>query len=240
MNHLSANWLTEGLMDAEYKKYVLLAYLQNVSRNFGEQRLYPFLSDLVYHYRSLLSLQQNKQTVSGQFPKNIKKVDLDNFTIEYEKVMNDDRFMEEIEIILNFAIPKIQEHLNSGTEIYEFVETKIAILPIGILPLNPDEGYLLISNGNTENTQAFAYKVTIFDNAHEKYRAVKTNFLDQFTRSLCNTYESMKLDLIKRNKNLPNPATFVVQSSHTFPLYETLLPVAKRNLVRLLSTQYLA
>lgn len=240
MNQLSVNWLTEGLIDAEYKKYVLLAYLQEVTRKFDERKLYPFLSDLVYHYRSLLTLQKNKEAASGQFPKKIEKIDLENFTVEYEKVMNDDYFLDEIETILNFAIPKLQEHLNNGTEIYEFVETKIDIVPIGIIPLRSDEGYLLISNGNSTETQAFTYRITIFDSALEKYRAIKTNFFDHYTRSLSNSYESIKLDLIKRNKDLPNPATFAVQSSYTFPLHETLLPVAKRNLVRLLSTKYKA
>jgi len=240
MIRLSSNWLTEGLIDAEYKKYILLAYLQEVHRNFDEHRLYPFLSDLIYHYRSLISLQKNKEAVSGHFPKKIEKIDLENFTIEYEKVMNDDVYLDEIETILNFAIPKLQKLLNNGTEIYEFVETKINILPIGIVPLNAGEGYMLISNGNTSETHAYTYRVSIFDNAEEKYRAIKTNFFSNYTRSLINTYENIKIDLIKRNKDLPNPAIFAIQSPYTFPLQETLLPIAKRNLVRLLSTQFLA
>lgn len=240
MKQLSANWLTEGLIDAEYKKYILLAYLHEVRQHFDERRLYPFLSDLVYHYRSLLNLQQNKQAVSGQFPNKIKKVDLDNFTIEYEKLMNDDRYMEEIESILNFAIPKIQEELTTGTEIYEFVETNINIQPVGIVPLNSDEGYLLICNGNLTDIQVFLYKVSIFDSAHEKFRSVKTNFVSSYARNLSNTFENLKLNLIRQNKSLPNPATFAVQSACIFPLYETLLPVAKRNLMRMLSTGYSA
>jgi len=47
-----------------------------------------------------------------------------------------------------------------------------------------------------------------------------------------NTYENIKLDLIRQHKNLPNPATFVIMSAFQFPLNETLLPIAKRSFVR--------
>ncbi|HRK28656.1 MAG TPA: hypothetical protein PK239_15390 [Chitinophagales bacterium] len=234
MKQLSANWLTEGLIDAEYKKYILLAYLQEVNQHFEEHKLYPFLSDLVYHYRSLLTLKQNKEQVSGHFPKRIEKIDLEKFTIAYERIMHDDRYMEEIQAIVDFAIPKIQEQLNTGAEMYEYVSQKIAIAPIGIIPLQTDEGYLLICNGNVTHTDAYLYRVTVFTDATEKYRAIKTCFLQTYTRSITTTYESIKHDLIQNNRELPNPATFAVHSNYTFPMHETLLPVAKRNLMRFL------
>ena len=63
MTELSKDWLTQGLIDFEYKKYILLAYLKNVRQNFQGQILYPFLSDLVFHYRNLLSIRENKQLI---------------------------------------------------------------------------------------------------------------------------------------------------------------------------------
>ena len=53
MENLKDNWLTEGLIDFEYKKYQLLGYLQKVKDSFNRVELYPFLSDLVFHYRNL-------------------------------------------------------------------------------------------------------------------------------------------------------------------------------------------
>ena len=50
MDKLSENWITEKHIDLEYKRYVLLAYLQHVSEQFEEVRLYPALSELVNHY----------------------------------------------------------------------------------------------------------------------------------------------------------------------------------------------
>ena len=55
MEKLSKDWLTQGLIDFEYKKYLLLAYLQKAKKSFEKVELYPFLADLVFHYRNLTS-----------------------------------------------------------------------------------------------------------------------------------------------------------------------------------------
>ena len=235
MKQLATNWITEGLMDIEYKKYLLLGYLQQVSKSFDEQKLYPLLADLITHYQNLVALKENKEKASANFSRKIKKIDLENFKIEYEKVMHDDRYMEEIEAILEFAIPKIQLHLSDGKKIYEYVEQNLQIFPIGIMPLSAEAGYMLLSNGNNSDTQVFVYEMTIFESANEKYRAIRTNYIDSYIKQFTNTFESIKIDLIKRHKNLPNPATFVISTTCQFPLQETFLPIAKRSFVRFLS-----
>jgi hypothetical protein len=53
MERLKDGWLTEGLIDFEYKKYQLMAYFKHVKESFNRVELYPFLSDLVFHYRNL-------------------------------------------------------------------------------------------------------------------------------------------------------------------------------------------
>ncbi len=40
MSTLPKNWLTEGLIDFEYKKYILLSYTQQVKGSFKERKLY--------------------------------------------------------------------------------------------------------------------------------------------------------------------------------------------------------
>ena len=232
---LGTNWLVEGMIDFEYKKYLLLAYLQHVSKNFDDQKVYPFLSDLIFHYQNLVIFKEKKQKVSGELTRRIQKIDLDNFRIEYEKLMHDDKYLDEIEEILAFAIPKIKAQMQNGRELYELVETQLQIEPIGIVPLKADEGYLLLSNGQQTDTQVYNYQLTIFENATEKYRAIRTRYLRSYIRQFTNTYEAIKLDLIKTNRALPNPATFLVKSEYAFPLKETLLPIAKRSLVRFIS-----
>lgn len=235
MDKLNPNWLTEGRIDFEYKKYVLLAYLQDISKHFNESKLYPFLADLIFHYRYLTSLQNTKEQTQAAFPKRVKRVDLENFRLEYERMMHDDEYMEEIQSILNFAIPKLKEGVEDGKELYDFVEEQLDVSPIGIIPLSTEFGYLFLKTANIPETKVYDYQITLFEKADEKFRGIKTSLAGIYYKSITTTFESIKHDLIKKRKNLPNPATFLIQSRIKLPEEETLLPVAKRYFVQFLA-----
>ncbi|MEO6165909.1 MAG: hypothetical protein ABIO46_09905 [Chitinophagales bacterium] len=232
MKQLNTNWLTEGLVDFEYKKYILLAYLQEVSFDFDEKKLYPVLSDLVMHYNNLITIKKNKTYVSNLFPKQISKMDLENFRIEFERLIADEDYMEDVAAIIDFSIPRMQRHLENGKEIYQEVEEDLKIFPVGIVSINPEAGYMMLSKNRSTETGVYSYLITIFENATEKFRGIKTEFIGNYSRSFSNTFEEIKFQLIKEFKHLPNPAAYVVESKSEYPLNETLLPVAKRSLVR--------
>jgi hypothetical protein len=52
---------------------------------------------------------------------------------------------------------------------------------------------------------------------------------------MAHTYENIKYDLIKSNNNISNPAVYSIETELTFPIEETLLPIAKRRLVKYIS-----
>src|ERR1700733_14716627 len=141
METLDKNWLTDGLIDFEYKKYLLLAYLQQAGKNFDERKLYPKLSELVEHYKSLQLFKEKKVAVAKDFPKEISKLDFEKFRVEYKEVFEDDELIKEIDTIVEFAMPEIESKLGLGKELYEEVEDKLEVFPVGILPLRTDEGY---------------------------------------------------------------------------------------------------
>lgn len=235
MEHrLSDNWITTNHIDFEYKKYILLAYLQHVNECFEETKLYPALSELVKHYRNLVALRDQKNSLYNSFPEKLNSADLQNFKLVYEKLCTDDRLMTELESIINFSIPQFEQRLSEGKKIYDFIESKINIFPIGIVPLHTDAGYLLLKNGDQNKTVVFEYQITIFDQPNERYRAIGVQYVNSFEKTLCNTYENIKGDLLRYNKNLPNPATYVIESELTLPFEDTLLPLAKRTLVKYL------
>jgi hypothetical protein len=51
-------------------------------------------------------------------------------------------------------------------------------------------------------------------------------------RSISNTYEHIKSELIRSRRSLPNPAVYSIETELTYPVDETLLPIAKRRLVK--------
>lgn len=233
--NLSKDWITQGLIDFEYKKYMLLAYLQMVRKSFSRVELYPYLADLVFHYRNLLAIKENKLLLRDSFPKELSLEDLQKLEVSYRQLIEDDAVMGEIESIINYALPQIKESLQEGSVIYEYVEGQCEIAPVGVTPLYANEGYLFVSQPPEKETDIFRYQVSIYEDSNEQLRGLQTIFLETQTKSPLSTYEGIKLGLLKRFKDLPNPATFVIVSKAKFPQTETLMPVVKRLFVKHLS-----
>jgi hypothetical protein len=114
------------------------------------------------------------------------------------------------------------------------VEDKLTISPVGIIPLEQNEGYFFLSNTMSQ-TRVYQYRLSIYEKRDEKYRSIRTEFIDTWYRSIANTYEHIKSDLVRNRNQLPNPAVYAIQTEMNLPVEETLLPIAKRSLVRYIS-----
>jgi len=235
MEKLSKDWLTQGLIDFEYKKYLLLAYLQTVKSSFNKGELYPFLADLVFHYRNLQALKENKTLIRESFPKELSLEEIKKLEVRYREIIEDDLVMSELESIINYALPQIQDSLKEGTIIYEYVESQCEISPVGVTPLYAKEGYLFVTQPPEKETSIYRYQMSIFEGSQEQLRSLNTEFVECVEKSPINTYERLKLDLIKKFRDLPNPAAFLILARMKFPFSETLMPVAKRLFVKHIS-----
>lgn len=232
MKTLSETWFADGYIDFELKKYTLLAYLQEVNKFFNENKLYPQLADVIFHYNNLVAFRENKKFLQEQFPKKFSGIQLEKLQLLYEQMIEDDELMLQLEDIINYSAGIIRNTISNGTEIYEFVEDKLNIFPVGIVPLEINEGYFFLSEGSYRTTKVYYYRLSIFTKHDARYRSIKTEYIDDWSRSIVNTYENIKTDLIKKKTDIPNPAVYCIETELKFPVEETLLPVAKRTLVR--------
>lgn len=229
---LSETWFMEGYIDFELQKYRLLAYLQEVKRSFNETKLYPQLADIVAHYNNLLEFQQNKQFLQERFPKQLNISALQRLELVYERILADDDLMQELEHITLYALDEMKATISEGAQIYDFVEQQLQIEPVGIVPLYKDEGYVLIRYGDYTEVRVYNYTIALFEHKNARYRSIKMTYLDTRTKNLSNTYEQIKLDIIRTIRALPNPAVYKIEFPLSVPFNETLLPVAKRVLVK--------
>lgn len=236
MKTLSETWFTEGYIDFELKKYTLLAYLQHVSSYFNQNKLYPELADVIFHYNNIIAFRENRRYLSEHFPKQLSDLNIKKLQVEYEKIIEDDDMMKELEEIVHYSAEQIKSTIKDGAEIYEFVEAKINIEPVGLIPLDINEGYLLITSGSFHTTYAYHYQLTIYEKHYEEFRGLKTLFIQEWTRSFTNTVSNIKSELIRNRRELPNPAVYTIESPLYYPLEETLLPIAKRSFVKYMTT----
>jgi hypothetical protein len=196
-------------------------------------RLYPHISELRFHLNSCLLLQTTKQSIRSAFPKNLKGVDMSTFKPVYDEVLHDDQYLLELNDILDYAIPKLSKSLDDGNDMLTEVGERIRISPLGIVPLRTDEGYLFFLDSTDRMVSIFRYQLALFNEMKE--RDLKTDFVDSVRTGIGHTIEQIKIELVRQNQALPNPATYVVESKCRLPFQETLLPVAKQLIIKYLN-----
>ena len=235
MKALSETWFTEGYIDFELKKYTLLAYLTEVNKYFNQNKLYPQLADVIFHYNNIVSFRENKKFLQEHFPTQLTDVNMQRLQLAYERMIEDDELMKELEDIIAYSANKIKGTIQTGAEIYEFVETKLNIEPVGLVPLDVNEGYLFLKDGTFNTTIVYQYRLTFFEKHDEKYRGIRTDYIQRWQRTVSNSPENIKSELIRNRKELPNPAVYNIETDLVYPVEETLLPIAKRSFVKYIS-----
>ena len=232
MKTLSETWFADGYIDFELKKYTLLAYLQEINKYFNENKLYPQLADIIFHYNNIAAFRENKKFLQEQFPKKLTGIQIEKLQVLFEQMIEDDELMKQLEEIIHYAAGKMKKAITDGTKIYEFVENKITIFPVGLIPLEIKEGYFFLSEGRYGDTRVYQYRLSFFEKHDEQYRSIRTEFINSWEKNIVNSYENIKAELIKVKKDFPNPAVYSIETPLKFPVEETLLPIAKRSLVR--------
>lgn len=232
MKKLSDNWIAEGLIDFEYKKYLLLAYLQEAKKQFGYAKLYPTLADLIEQHKKLDNFKREHQQLKDAFPKTLTGTDSKNAKLIYEKMPEDGALIDELQQIVEFALPQLWKQIEEGKNIYDFIESNLEVEPIGIRPIYQREGYAFLSYDKTNDVFIYRYKVSLFENSADIFRGILLNYVKKVKRSLVNTLENIKLDLCLNYRDLPNPATWRIHSRQNVPLEESFLPISKRLLLQ--------
>jgi hypothetical protein len=230
MTKLNGNWLTEGMLDFEYKKYILQAYFKSVLNQFEEHRLYPYLPELQMHYTNTVQFMQSKGAFKSSFPKTMTGIDWKNLSFRYQETSSENSYLEEVNNIIDFAIPRFSSVLAEGEQRLKGIENKLSFSSVGIIPLRKEEGYLFIHRISKHETCIFRYQLALYNSNLE--RQVQTEWVDSVKKGIGTTFENIKLELARKYESMPNPATYIVESAYDYPLEETLLPVAKRLMVK--------
>ncbi len=230
MNSLRVESFFIGSRDVERKQYEVLQGLKSYTDEFHHNRLYPALSELIELYNALQDFLQKKNDF--KLPQNLKDVDLENKHLVFESPDQANDEIERAVDLIAWAIPMVARGIDEGKEVYNFVEEHIAIEEVGIMPMYKEEGYWFVPDHTVSVLHLLRYKVSLFSSTSERFRTLQTQVLESIARSfITQTPESLKLDLIERYQDLPNPATYACETDLEFPFAATILPVAKRKLM---------
>ncbi|TAF80176.1 MAG: hypothetical protein EAZ50_09500 [Runella slithyformis] len=226
MEKLAKDWITQGWLDFEYKKYVILAYLQQVQHNFKEQKLFPDLTEIAAHYQHTHELKQSKEAIQAAFPRQITGIDWQKMELMREATLPDEPHPAEIDQIVEYTLPRLKNTLTAGWQQYNDIESQVTFRPVGIVPLQLNDGYLFIYRASQRQAEVYKYQIRLFNNQAERY--VHTFHVETIQKNASTTFENLKINLVKKHRDLPNPATYLVESARQYPVAETLLPIAKK------------
>jgi len=235
---LNVDLFTQVRSDFEKRQYQVLSVLKKITNDFQRNCIYPHLSHLIDIYRMLNEIRQRLEDLKNKFPKRIKKIDFLNSKIEHEVIFEDNSDLQQVERLIEWALPYIKAKIEEGKTIYEFVSDEIVLEEVGIVPNYTDEGYMFVPDNEESKLVLYQYEVSIFQRAHDKYRLLKTNFLKAVEQGDARlSPNSVKLALMDEYKELPNPATYSFQTTLNFPFDATIFPVVKRKLLQQLVSE---
>lgn len=229
MDRLSLDTFLSGTNDMEAKQYLVLQRLKGYYDEFSHNRLYPGLGDLIKLVSLFDDLIQKKTDLQGLLPQRLKDLDIENQRLVYEPVPgNDDEFNKAMDLIL-WSLPYIKKAIEEGMDIYNFVDEHVVIEEVGILPVYREEGYWFVPDMKEFRLHLLRYEVSLFSASSERFRTLKTRLIESLELVLVHrSPESIKMELMEKYHDLPNPATYVCETDLDFPYAETILPIAKR------------
>jgi len=220
--------------DLEKSKYIILARLQKYNSMLHQNRLYPALSDLIELNKILFELNKQHEKFTPDLPKQKMTLNIMKAGAESKSLTVDENDINTVLNLIQWATPKVDEAINEGKVIYEFVNENLSIDHIGIIPLYKNEGYFVITNSQRVECQIYRFYLSSISKGENPFMTFKTDLVDSFTITEPERMhpELLKLDLVKKFPELPNPVLYKIDAEIDFPFIETILPVAKRKLVQ--------
>ncbi len=232
MGKLTLEMFTSGLGDVESRQYEVLQGLKELYDRFSHNKLYPDLSDIIQLENTLEALLYSHDELQKHLPRSVTDLDLEQGLVIIDTLGVPFPELERIFDSIAWAIPLLRKAIVEGTIIYNFVEENISIEEVGIVPAYRQEGYWFVPELKADLLHLLRYEMSLISSATERFRSLKTTLFDSLEeRAIKHSPESVKLSLMERYADLPNPATYRCEVDIEFPYQETILPVAKRKLM---------
>ena len=219
--------ILSALEDRELNEYKVLNFLKDCRQNFNRNRLYPDLTELRIIASKLKSFL-NQKTAHNSSQKHPVKND-------FEKEACVSLGSEEYEYlaeIIKCSLSHLNEVIDEGYAIYDFVSNNIEVNLVGHLPEYYDEGYLLIPDNKTDQLRVYQYVSSTSLTSPIPLQSLNTSYLMSIPGSQVSlTSKKFRQELVLKLDSFIDPAIFVCLTDLTFDIPHTILPIAKKKLL---------
>jgi hypothetical protein len=237
MDRLSLETFIAAAEDPELSQYKVLAALKLYSEMLRKNKLYPTFGELAELKNSINELQKQRVILDELTRSEVRALDFDENGPVFEENEETDDKMNAVFKFIDWATPQIETLISEGKAIFDFMETNTQISELGIIPLYNKEGYFLIDDNIRNEINVFRYEMFLVGPEDDPLTTLKSRFLYKIYNDTDYRLapDVIKLSLIERYPDLPNPALYRIKNDIGFPFHETVLPVAKRKLMQFLA-----
>ncbi len=212
--------------DLEYKQYVLLGYLQRVRGHFKERRLFPHLKQVQEQLDAAMDLRHRKDELARHIPGEL--LGFDPATGQAMHAQGPDPWpLELIDQLIGMAIPGLRQALDEGTALRGTLADGIQLIPVGLQPLDPMAGWLLLRSGQEARIYSFHVPWVRSSTARHGEDMLVTQYVCTTAVGLHRTYEVLRSELMRRSDAPVVPATFALETAGRLPYLETYVPLAR-------------
>lgn len=224
-------WLTEGLLDAEYKEYILLAWIQRIRAELKQTKLYPSLAEVIRRHRELMKIKSSMD--ESRDKGDVTGIDLHSLQVMRQR-LHPSSLEEYLRELIERSLPHLSQAMEEGRTLYDLIDRRMEFQPIGVQPLHMGEGYLLVTHGSEAQRRlmAFRYTKSRIERGGDAFLELTLECMESRALNRTESLDDVKWGLIRRHRDLPQPATFHAHMDWMIPLEPTLLPIARRRLLR--------
>lgn len=220
--------------DREKRKYLWLAYLQQLDQHLKSYRLSPSYKELnsirnelrgmIDHAADLRSAHQSFIGIDPDLLKGLYKTKISQEDI--------DLLLEDIESLM---LPSSESKSSAFLDFKEFVYSITKVEPIGIEQLYTKEGYAFVKTSDVAITKVFQYKISTYANAALRIKVYFKPIME-FRYSLSRTFERVKKE-IQKHHDSTSLNSYLIECRYALPFEQTVLPVAKGSLVQFINAR---
>lgn len=224
---LPTDWYLSPGIDLELQQYMLLGYLQRLRTRFGERKLYPHLEELRLRLEELQQLAAQRRAMGEVVKGEVTGLDLRHGRL-VRSAMEELEQLRVIDEVVDLAVPAMRELLDEGHGLREEFVSRIQFGPVGVLPLKPLEGYLVLRQGHEARLYGYSLWLVHGVDPRLRYQRIRTRYMGSRSMGAMTTYREVRLELLREQSALPNPAVFAFEAGVELPAIETFLPLAKQ------------
>ena len=158
MKHLSPIWFLKSPLDEEYKQYILLDFLQSVSKDLKSKTI---LSPIKKVY-SLINQMVFFRKYSSFDPTDYEDLDESDLKLlkAFSKNPPSKEEMEEIEKIISSSLKVLSQYASMGASLLTRIESRIKIFSLGNEDISNEGGITIFRNMSTDEVYSYWWKKT--------------------------------------------------------------------------------